>query len=301
LDLPEVELRGWLTTRPPWTRGYDYRRYGLPKRRGGTRTIDAPGDKLKALQRRVLHRLLNPVGVSAAATGFVPGRSIVDNARPHVGRAVVINLDLADFFPTITAQRVEAVWRALGWDAEAARILTAICTLDGQLPQGAPTSPALSNQVCRRLDVRLERLAAAVGGTYTRYADDITLSLPGLRDVRPRPRPSGWRRLPRASGQPAPRRARQPGPTWLFVRRLLAIIADEGFTVQRKKRIRIQRGHQRQTATGLVINAKVNLPRATRRLMRAMAHRERMGRLDDSGRRRLRGLLAFQRMVENQR
>lgn len=300
LDMPEAELRAWLSRRPAWTRGYDYRRFSLPKRRGGTRSIEAPDDKLKDLQRRILHRMLNPLRVPKAVTGYVAGRSIVDNARPHVNRAVVINLDLADFFPSITAARVEAVWRALGWNAEAAQILAAICTLDGHLPQGAPTSPALSNQVCRRLDTRLERLAEAAGGSYTRYADDITVSLPGLRDLRRRPRARRWRRLPRSSG-PAARPARQPGPTWRLVRQLLAIIADEGFEIQRKKRIRIQRAHQRQTATGLVMNQKVNLPRAKRRLIRAMQHRERQGRLDEAGRRRLRGLLDLQRMVEKQR
>jgi hypothetical protein len=196
---------------------------------------------------------------------------------------------------------VEAVWRALGWDAEAARILTAICTLEGRLPQGAPTSPALSNQVCRHLDARLERLAASVGGTYTRYADDLTISLPGLRDRRRRPRPAGWRRLPRQSGWQTHRRPKPQGPTWRIVRRVLAIVAEEGFVIQRKKRIRIQRAHQRQTATGLVVNQKVNLPRVTRRLIRAIQHRERQGRLDEAGRRRLRGLLDFQRMVEKQR
>src|SRR5690349_1074658 len=115
LGLPESELRPWLSNSPAWARGYDYRRFTIPKRRG--------------------------------ATGFVRGRSIVDNARPHVNRAVVINVDLADFFPSITAERVTAAWRGLGWGAEAAAVLTAICTLDGRLPQGAPTSPALSNLV----------------------------------------------------------------------------------------------------------------------------------------------------------
>jgi len=98
LDLPEAELREWLGAAPMWSRGYDYARFTLPKRRGGTRAIEAPNDKLKALQRRILQRLLNPLPMHPAATGFVRGRSIVDNARPHIGRGVVINLDLADFF-----------------------------------------------------------------------------------------------------------------------------------------------------------------------------------------------------------
>ena len=92
LGLPEAELRPWLGTAPAWTRGYDYTRFTIPKRRGGTRTIDAPGDKLKALQRRVQQRLLAGLKLSPAATGYVRGRSIVDNARPHTQQAVVMSL-----------------------------------------------------------------------------------------------------------------------------------------------------------------------------------------------------------------
>ncbi len=180
LIVPESELRAWLGDSPLWARGYDYSRFTIPKRRGGVRTIEAPNDKLKALQRSVLRRLLNPLPMRQAATSFVPGRSIVDNARPHLGRAVVVNLDLADFFPAITVERVTEVWAGLGWGAEAASVLTRICTHEGHLPQGAPTSPALSNLVCRRLDARLEALIQRSGGRYTRYADDITISLPGF-------------------------------------------------------------------------------------------------------------------------
>jgi hypothetical protein len=135
LDVPESQLREWLGSRPMWASGYEYTRFTIPKRRGGERTIEAPSDKLKALQRRVLHRLLNPLPMHESATGFVQGRSIVDNARPHVESGVVINLDLADFFPSITIERVAALFRALGWDADSATILSRICTNDGHLPQ----------------------------------------------------------------------------------------------------------------------------------------------------------------------
>jgi hypothetical protein len=292
LDLPEVELRGWLTSSPPWARGYDYLRFNIPKRRGGTRLIEAPGDKLKALQRRVLHRLLAPLPAHPAATGFVRRRSIVDNARPHAGQGVVINLDLADFFPTITAERVAQVFRGLGWDEEAATILSRICTSEGRLPQGAPTSPALSNLVCRRLDVRLSKLVARLGGHYTRYADDITVSLPAFgRNKRLRP----WSK--RGPGRPRPK----PRPKRSLLTLVRTIIEAEGFRIQMKKKVRVLRRHQCQTATGLVLNDRVNLPRATRRLIRAMQHHERLGRLDDAGLRRLRGLEALLGMVERQR
>ncbi|MBL8057918.1 MAG: RNA-directed DNA polymerase [Anaerolineales bacterium] len=294
LGLPEAELRPWLASGPAWARGYEYRRFTIPKRRGGVRVIDAPTEKLKDLQRRVLRRLLAPLAPHAAATGFRRGHSIVDNARPHTGQAVVINLDLADFFPSIAAARVDALFRAVGWNAEAARILTAICTLDGALPQGAPTSPALSNLVCRRLDARLAALARSQGGAYTRYADDLTFSFPAF---------GRNRRLRRHAGRPTP--GRRPAPSWVTPRSLLgwvrAILEAEGFRIQFKKQVRVQRPHQRQTATGLVVNQAVNLPRATRRLIRAMQHHERLGRLDAAGRRRLRGLEALAGMVARQR
>jgi hypothetical protein len=291
---PEAELRAWLGSTAPWARGYDYARFHIPKRRGGMRRIEAPGPKLKALQRRVLLRLLNPLPQPPAVTGYVPGRSIVDNARPHVGQGVVINLDLADFFPSISLARVQAVFAGLGWNTEAATILARLCTSDGHLPQGAPTSPALSNLVCRRLDVRLSALLRRYGGRYTRYADDLTLSLPAFGKNR-RLRPH---RPVRASG---PSRRRPAGPSRALLTTVRAIIEAEGFQLQLKKRVRVQRAHQRQTATGLVVNRQVNLPRRTRRLIRAMQHRRRLGQLDADGQRRLRGLEALQAMVLKQR
>jgi hypothetical protein len=294
LGLPEAELRAWLDPSPAWARGYEYSRFTIPKRRGGgVRTIEAPGGKLKDLQRRILHRLLNPLRAHPSATGFVPHRSIVDNARPHVSRSVVINLDLADFFPTISAERVAAAFRGLGWGTEAATILSRICTSDGRLPQGAPTSPAISNLICRRLDVRLSALARANGGAYTRYADDLTFSFEGFgRNKRLRPKPKD--RPPRALPSRSP-------ISRALLTRIRQIIEEEGFRIQMRKKVRVQRSHQRQTATGLVVNQAVNLPRATRRLIRAMQHREQAGQLDEAGVRRLRGLEALAKMVEQQR
>src|SRR5574341_491679 len=133
LEVPQADLSAWRSGMPGWASGYDYTTFGIPKRRGGVRTIEAPSPKLKTLQRTVLHRLLNPLPIHPAATGFVPGRSIVDNARPHAGHGVVINIDLADFFPTITAERVARAFRGLGWNQEAATILTNLCTYEGHL------------------------------------------------------------------------------------------------------------------------------------------------------------------------
>lgn len=294
LGLPEEELRDWRKGPPPAPRGFQftYTRFEIPKRSGGMRAIDAPSDALKDLQRRILRRMLASLPVHPAGTGFVRGRSIVDNARPHAGRGVVINIDLADFFPSITAERVRAAFRALGWGADAAQILTNICTHEGRLPQGAPTSPAISNLVCRKLDTRL---AALVGtraeGAYTRYADDLTFSLPMFgRNRRRREPPKDKPRVP--PPHPASR---------ALLTRIREIIEDEGFRIQKKKKVRVQRAHQRQTATGLVVNVKVNLPRAVRRRIRAMQHRERKGLLDAKAKATLRGWEALARMVARQR
>lgn len=303
LGLPEGELRMWLKGSP--NAAYSYLRFTIPKRRGGERTIDAPSDDLKSLQRRVLRKLLNPLPVHPAATGFVRRRSIVDNARPHARRGTVMNLDLADFFHSIPAARVETVWRSLGWNRESARILTNICTHEERLPQGAPTSPAISNLVCRKLDARLSALAknmhqsepnyqgliikaGKAEASYTRYADDITFSFERF----------GWnKRRSRKTGNAIP--ARPPASISRSIQRTIeAIIEGEGFRIQRKKRVRIQRAHQRQTATGLVVNAQVNLPREVRRRIRAMQHRLRLGQLAPREQRELAGWESMQRMVE---
>ncbi len=290
LALPESDLRFWLGSAPPWSRGYDYRRFTIPKRRGGTRTIDAPSDELKALQRRILRRVLNPLPVHPAATGFVRGRSIVENARPHVAHAVVVNIDLADFFPSISRQRVFEMFRARGWSEEAATVLSRICTLEDKLPQGAPTSPVLSNLVCFKLDARLAALAKANGGHYTRYADDMTFSFDGLgKNKRLRPKPNGKPPLPKPAA---------PVPSRKILATIRLIIEQEGFHIQMKKRVRVQRAHQRQTATGLVVNRAANLPRATRRLIRAMQHHARVGKLDAAGQKRLRGWEALLAMLK---
>lgn len=291
LDLPEAELREWRDPSSAWMRGYDYTRFSIAKRRSGSRTIDAPSDKLKDLQRRILHRLLNGLPIHPAATGFVRGRSIVDNALPHVGQAVVINIDLADFFPTITKDRVAQMFRALGWNDEAAQMLSHICTNDGRLPQGAPTSPAISNLVCRKLDTRLAKLIKNQDGSYTRYADDITISLMSFGRNKPmRPKPKNKPPLDRPP----------TSPSRSLLTQVRQIIESEGFMIQMKKKVRVQREHQRQTVTGLVVNDDVNLPRATRRRIRAMQHHQRMGRLDASEQRRLRGWEALLQMIEQQ-
>jgi len=174
-----------------------YKRFFIPKKTGGQRLISTPMPKLKQAQYWVLENILNKIAVQDSAHGFIKKRSIVSNALPHVKAEVVVNIDMKDFFPTITYPRVKGVFQSFGYSEQIATILALICTeaecdqieLDGEiyyaagmerfLPQGAPTSPALTNIICRKLDARLKGLATKLNFQYTRYADDLTFSASG--------------------------------------------------------------------------------------------------------------------------
>ena len=204
----EGELAAWLGVRPgvlDWLadrRGlerwvdqrrlerYSYRWIG--KRSGGVRLLEAPRGRLRSVQRRILDDILAHLPPHDAAHGFRRGRSPVSAARPHVGQLVVLRVDIEEFFNSITAARIRAVFRAAGYPEHVAWALAGLSTnrsprallarvpfstrsrlLTPHLPQGAPTSPALANLCAFRLDARLAGLAAAAGARYTRYADEI--------------------------------------------------------------------------------------------------------------------------------
>ena len=114
-----------------------YREFTIPKRSGGRRRILAPEPNLKALQRRILRRLLTRLRVHPSATGFEPGRSIVTNAMAHCGQAVVLRMDVKDFFPSTGVKRLKRYLRRIGWNRPATTLLLRLCTRDGGLPQGA--------------------------------------------------------------------------------------------------------------------------------------------------------------------
>lgn len=240
--------------RPGTGKGSGYIEFEIPKAKGGTRRISAPRAKLRKVQRTLLEKILDRVPLHDAAHGFVTGRSTVTNARPHERAAIVIKLDLKDFFPTVHYRRVKGLFEHLGYGAEVAATLAGLTThrpkLDngtvvwpGMLPQGAPTSPALANLACRRLDRRLERLAAKYGAVYTRYADDLTFSFAQTPEVR----------LGR------------------FLWWVDGICQQEGFTERADKR-RILRAKHQQRVTGLVVNERAAVPRADRRRFRAILH-----------------------------
>ena len=153
-----------------------YHPFSVRKRDGGKRRIAAPSEPLKRLQRRLLRRYLALQPLHDAATAFRPGQSIATHARRHLGQAIVLTVDLADFFPSTAARRVRRWYREQGWEGQALDVLMRLSVYRGGLPQGAPTSPALSNLVNRRLDEELSELAAIHSARYSRYCDDLAFS-----------------------------------------------------------------------------------------------------------------------------
>lgn len=238
-----------------------YQRFTIAKKSGGERHISAPMPRMKRAQYWVLDNILAKMPVHEAVHGFLPGRSILTNAAPHVGQDVVINLDLKDFFPSIGMRRVRGVFRQLGYSSQVASLLALVCTeaptdevqLDGRryfvargervLPQGAPTSPMLTNLLCRRLDARLAASAAKLGFRYTRYADDLTFSA-------------------------GPEHSRDTGK---LLWRVKQIVASEGLTVHTDKQ-QVMRRHRQQHVTGIVVNDKLSVDRDTLRRFRAVLH-----------------------------
>jgi RNA-directed DNA polymerase len=235
-----------------------YVQFRLPKKTGGTRLISAPLPRLKRVQYAILRRILAPVPLEPAAQGFRPEHSIVTNALPHVGADVVVNIDLKDFFPSITYQRVRALFNRLGYSRAIATLLALLCTepetvvadLDGKryfiaqgeryLPQGAPTSPAITNILCRQLDRNLTKLATQCGFRYSRYADDLTFSAQG--------------------------EAAQNVNKMLWCARHL--VKNENLTINEAKTRILRRGRQ-QEVTGLIVNEKLAVDRTTLRRFRA--------------------------------
>ncbi|MEL6636590.1 MAG: reverse transcriptase domain-containing protein [Bacteroidota bacterium] len=238
-----------------------YQRFYLPKKSGGQRLISAPMPRLKAAQYWIMEHILQRVPIHEKAHGFAPERSILSNARDHVGQELVLNFDFKDFFPTINYPRVKGLFKNLGYSDHIATILSVICTepevqkveLDGQhyfvargdrkLPQGAPSSPVITNILCYRLDRRLSGAAQKLGYAYTRYADDLSFSASGeaARD---------WAKL-----------------KW----RIERISEDEGFKLHPDK-FRLMRRGGRQEVTGLVVNDQLGVDRRTLRKFRALLH-----------------------------
>jgi retron-type reverse transcriptase len=227
------------------------------------RWIEAPRPALKAVQRRILDRLAYQLPPTPYAHGFVPGRSILTHARNHCGRAWVLAMDIVDFFPSVSNERVAAIASELPLLPADRRLFVRLVTRREHLPQGAPTSPHLANLVTRSMDHALADLARRSGWAYSRYADDLALS--GDTD---------------------------PQPLRLHVER---IVERFGFRIARRK-TKLMPASRRQRVTGLVVNDRVTVPRPLRRRLRAILHRVRLDgweSVDAEGPHEVLGHLAF--------
>lgn len=210
-----------------------YHRFYILKKSGKKREINAPVAKLKQIQS-CIHQMLQTVyETQSQAYGFVPGKSIADNAALHTGKAFVLNVDLKDFFPSVHFRRIKAMLEKapfnLSEEKEPLAFLIAnLCTENGVLPQGAPTSPFFTNVICQRLDQKLELLAKKFHAVYSRYADDLSFS----------------------------------ADDYVFTKRFMVeldkIISSERFRINDEK-TRVQGKAYRQEVTGLIVNQKVNV------------------------------------------
>jgi RNA-directed DNA polymerase len=279
----------------------------LKGRGGKRRLLEAPKRRLKEIQRRLLHDILDFVTPHPAAHGFRSGRSVATYAAAHVGKRIVLRFDLRSFFPSVRTSRVQAVFRTAGYPRDVARILAGLCTnrvpddiweglspeegrLCGvatnrllyrraHLPQGAPTSPALANLCAYRLDCRLDALARSLDATYTRYADDLAFS----------------------GGELLERGARR------FQVLVGSIALDEGFELQMRKS-RFMRQGVRQQLAGVVVNTRTNIRREDFDLLKAIltncirsgpASQNRDGHADFRG--HLAGCIAYAAMLNPER
>jgi len=224
-----------------------YKSFEIPKKSGGKRIILAPNNSLKIIQRCLALLLQAGYQPTQSVNGFVTERSVVTNATIHANKKFVLNIDLENFFPTISHGRVQTVLqlKPLSLQPTIAGYIAKLACYEGNLPQGAPTSPVLSNLICQRLDSRIEALVKSHKIAYTRYADDLTFSCDE----------------PFQNG---------------FLNHLDQIIQEEGFTLNMQK-VRLQLRNNRQEVTGLTVNDKVNVSRKYLGEVRALHNWETLG------------------------
>lgn len=294
LKLSVNELR-WLCYQREVADHSHYTRFEIPKRSGGMRAIWAPLPKLKQAQHWILREILERLIVHGSAHGFISGRSIASNAAEHSNSQILVKVDIENFFPTISWKRVKGVFRKAGYPEQIATLLALLCTespreivkhegkqvyvalADRCLPQGAPTSPALTNALCLRLDRRLTGFAQKAGWRYTRYADDLTFSLPANN--------------------------KNPADLSRLLGTLKRVLGEEGFELNEKKTRVIRQGDV-QEVTGLVVNGEhtPRVSRALKRQMRAAVHNLQQGKalLEGESIQRLRGYAAYIAMTDRE-
>jgi len=296
LELEFKELR-FLTYHRDVVSMDHYVRYEIPKRRGGTRKIAAPKLLLKTSQRAILDKILSNINVSGNAHGFLVGKSVISNANSHPKQPyLILNMDLKDFFPTITFERVRGMFISLGYSGHISTLLAMLCTYCERipikikditkhvaiskriLPQGSPASPMITNIICRRFDKRLEGLCSVFGINYSRYADDLSFSLQEKKDVN----------LGRFCGL------------------VYKIIKEEGFEINPSK-TRFLRKNYQQKITGIILNnQELGLPRKWIRNYRAALYNannelEKNGKILNEKRYEISGMTSWVKSVNPER
>ena len=238
-----------------WGTKVEYTTVEIPKRSGGTRELSIPSSELKKTQKMLARTFEREIGgkVHKVANAYVKGRNTVTNAVPHLGCAVLIKLDIKDFFPSVTRDMLQPLlWHFAYREPKALERILDLCMIGDGLPQGAPTSPILSNLVLRDFDVRAYQLANLMGAKYTRYADDLTFSIV----------------------EADPTAARK------IVAAVRAMLAEYGFELNDKaNKLKILRGHQAQEVCGITLNSgKPTISKKRRREVRAARHAIENGR-----------------------
>jgi len=253
-----------------------YYNFSIPKRNGTLRQISAPFPVMYHAQIWIYKSILQKIKVHDCAVGFLPNKSIINNALPHLNNPIVLKMDLKDFFPSIKIEKVINILNKQGYTKKVSYYLASICCLDKALPQGAPTSPMLSNIIAYYLDKRLYCLALKWNLVYTRYADDITFS-----------------------GEKIPVR---------FIKYVTDIIENEGFNVNENKTQLLSKS-KRKVITGISISSgKMTVPKEKRREIRQIiyyiktkgisSHMRRIDSYDPLYIERILGYLYFWKYVE---
>ncbi|MBF0647530.1 RNA-directed DNA polymerase [Dysgonomonas sp. GY75] len=255
-----------------------YSHFKLGKRSGGYRTISAPDATLLNVQKIIYKRILLSVNVHPASMGFRQNISVTHNAKTHLGNKQILKADITDFFGSIKKHRIIKAFRRIGYPANISQILAELCTLENKLPQGAVTSPTLSNIIAYDMDMKLASVAEKSNLTYTRYADDLTFSGENISFE-------------------------------LTLSEIDRIIREEKFVLQRKK-TRFLTEKKRKIVTGISVSSgeKLMIPKAKKRevrknvhyiLTKGLAEHQRfISSTDPSYMKRLMGYLNFWLMVE---
>ena len=251
LEVGHRDFNYWIYRTPEEKR---YSTFFITKRRGGNRKIDSPTTNVKILQQKLNQVLQAVYPTKPSVHGFATGKNVKSNAEQHVKKTWVLNVDLENFFPSINFGRVRGMFmsRPYSLPQDVSTVLAHLCCYKGYLPQGAPTSPVVSNMICAQMDSQLQRLAKVNRSTYTRYADDITFSNTNAR------LPPDLAVIDRLNQV-------HPGG------RLIKVITHNGFSINADK-IWLRGRNNRQVVTGITVNDFPNLPRKYANQIRAMLH-----------------------------